>query len=272
MVLLSHVAGTFERDDWFPDRQEMRVANGRSLDRFWDSLAASGKISAADRDALVALPFSSRVLDAGDPVERAANETRHCTILMSGFAYCSKLLRDGSRQILALHVPGDFLGLANIFQPFNDRETRMMTPGEVAGITASAFRELLAARPSIQQALWRQTALEAAIFSEWLAGVGRRDSQGRIAHLLCEFAVRLRDVGLAGKESFDLPMTQTQLADATGLTSVHVNRVIHGLKQSGLIALEKRTITIKDWEGLSELADFDPAYLQSEPMTAPFSA
>jgi len=239
----------------------------RSIEKLWHSLAASGKISAEDRDALIELPFASRALEAGAPVDRAEDDLRHCSILISGFAYCGKLLRDGSRQIVSLHVPGDFLGLGNIFQPANDRETRMMTPGSVAVIAAPTLKSLLSVRPSIQNALWRQTAVEAAIFSEWLAGVGRRDAQGRIAHLLCEFAVRLRAAGLAGQDRFDLPMTQAQLADATGLTAVHVNRVLHSLKQSGLVALEKRTITIKDWERLVAMADFDPGYLQSEPMT-----
>lgn len=138
----------------------------------------------------------------------------------------------------------------------------MLTPGEIASIEVTVLKRLLNARPAIQAIFWRQTAFEASMFSEWLTGIGRRDAQSRIAHFLCEFACRLREAGLAAANAFELPLTQEQLADATGLTPVHVNRVFHALRASGVVELEKRSVTIRDWAGLAAMADFDPAYLK----------
>lgn len=243
------------------------MSNRASLQRLWSSLQANQHLSQADRQALLSLPFTCRTLAAGDAIGRADDRIRFCTILISGFAYCSKILPDGARQIVSVHVPGDFFGLNNLFQPHNGHETRMLTPGEVASITAHALETAIRANPNLQGALWRQTAVEAAMFSEWLTNIGRRDAQGRIAHLLCEFAVRLRATQAPERTRFELPMTQAQLADTAGLTAVHVNRVLQSLRQAGLVALDKRKITINDWERLAKMADFDPAYLQSERAT-----
>ncbi len=232
-----------------------------SIEGFWNSFAARNALDGAALDALLGLPTRRRKLGAGATVARGSPTPRNCSFLLSGFAQGSKLLRDGGRQIVSIYVPGDFLGLGHLIGASSIGEARMMTPGSVATIAKPALDEVIAAHPALQTALWRQTAVEASIFSEWLAGLGRRDAQSRIAHLLCEFAVRLRAVGLAHGGKFDLPMTQVQIADATGLTSVHVNRVLNGLRETGLVGTEKRSISIHDWRGLAAIADFDPAYL-----------
>lgn len=228
---------------------------------FWTSLAAKNALSENDLEALMSLPVRRRNLGAGAAVAGSNLPVTSCSFLLSGFAYASKLLRDGTRQIVSVHVPGDFVTLSHVFEAPNVDEIRMLTPGTVASVAAAALHHVLASHPSIQTALWRQTAIDASIFSEWLAAIGRRDAQSRVAHLLCEFAVRLRAVGLTNGRAFDLPMTQAQLADATGLTAVHVNRVLNALRQTGLVATDKRTISINDWPGLVALADFDSAYL-----------
>ena len=115
------------------------------------------------------------------------------------------------------------------------------------------------------------TLVDASVFREWMANVGRRDSRTRIAHLLCEFALRLKVAGLGEQSDYELPMTQEQLADATGLTPVHVNRTIKGLEADGLIdRASARSITIGDWEKLTHAGDFDSHYLhlRSEPALA----
>jgi len=234
------------------------------LERLWESLEASGRLSEADRSALARVPFRCRALKAGDPVEPAAHDSATCGILVSGFAYSGRVLRDGARQIVSVHVPGDFFGLGNFFQPAIAPEVRMLTPGEAATVDVTVLKRLLNARPAIQNIFWRQTAFEASMFSEWLTGIGRRDAQTRIAHFLCEFAERLRGAGLTSADAFELPLTQEQLADATGLTPVHVNRVFHSLRASGVVQLERRSVTIRNWPRLAAMADFDPAYLKRE--------
>jgi CRP-like cAMP-binding protein len=117
-------------------------------------------------------------------------------------------------------------------------------------------------RPAVAHAMWIDTLVDASIFREWIANIGRRDARTRVAHLLCEFAVRLRVAGLGGDAYYELPMTQEQLADATGLTSVHVNRTLKGLEREGLIErANPRAIWIGDWRRLAEAGDFDTNYL-----------
>jgi CRP-like cAMP-binding protein len=227
-----------------------------------------GRLSKEDRRALTGLPFRCRALTAGVSVDPETDDAASCGVLVSGFAYSGRILRDGARQIVSVHVPGDFFGLGNLFQSFGALEVRMLTPGAVARIEVTVLQRLMNDRPTIQKIFWRQTAFEASMFSEWLTGIGRRDAQSRIAHFLCEFAVRLRGAGLSTSDEFDLPLTQEQLADVTGLTPVHVNRVFHALRASGVVELERRSVTIRDWAGLAEMADFDPAYLKGRAVRA----
>ena len=112
--------------------------------------------------------------------------------------------------------------------------------------------------------------IEASIFREWILNVGRRDARTRMAHVLCEFAVRLEAQGLAEEYSYELPMTQEQLADVTGLTSVHVNRTLKGLEADGLIVRTKRMVSIPNWEKMRDVGDFNERYLHLERQTAGF--
>ena len=113
--------------------------------------------------------------------------------------------------------------------------------------------------------MWRETLVDAAIFREWIVNNGKREASRAMAYLLCEMVVRLRAVGLAQDHHCDLPFTQTELADALGISSVHANRVLQSLRGAGLILLEERTLTVLDWEGLKGAGDFDPSYLHLEP-------
>jgi CRP-like cAMP-binding protein len=131
-------------------------------------------------------------------------------------------------------------------------------------IPHAALLELAARRPTVGRAMWHDTMIDSSIFREWVVNVGRRDSVTRIAHLLCEIAVRLGVGTLPPDQSFLLPLTQEQLADATGLTSVHTNRVLQGLRRDGLISLSTRSLKILDWRRLCEVGDFNPRYLHLE--------
>jgi CRP-like cAMP-binding protein len=117
------------------------------------------------------------------------------------------------------------------------------------------------AHPNVANKLWRDTLIDAAIFREWITNVGSREAPSRIAHLLCEIFVKLQAVGLTKGNSFDFPITQSEIADATGLSTVHVNRSVQKLRRERLIALEKGRCTITDWEGLKRTGMFDASYL-----------
>ncbi len=184
----------------------------------------------------------------------------NCSVLMDGFAFRQKFTGDGARQIIALCIPGDAVDLQNMFLNIADHGVQMLTSGTVADLRRSDLQDLVMARPAIGAAIIKSTLVEASIVREWVVNVGRRDARERIAHLLCEFAVRLemRDLSSGG---FELPMTQEQLADATGLTPVHVNRVLKGLEADGLITRQRRHIQFPDWRALQQAGDFSRQYL-----------
>jgi CRP-like cAMP-binding protein len=148
-----------------------------------------------------------------------------------------------------------------MFLSISDHGIQILTRAVVADIPREPLQQLMLKRPAIGVAIIHSTLIEASILREWVVNVGRRDARARIAHVLCEFAVRLEARGLASKDGFELPMTQEQLGDATSLTPVHVNRVLKGLQADGLISRQRRNIQFTDWRALQDTADFTRLYL-----------
>jgi CRP-like cAMP-binding protein len=220
--------------------------------------------SPEDRAAFLNLPFSVRELRLGSYILRERDIIKNCCILLSGFAYRSKIVGNGGRQILSIHIPGDVVDIQHAMLDIADHNIQMLTTGQVALVPAAAVKELAFKHPVIGHALWLETLVDGSIFREWIANVGRRDARTRISHLLCEFTVRLQAAGLTKGDRYELPMTQEQLGDATGLTSVHVNRTLQALRGDGLISSDKRSITIEDWKALTTAGDFDATYLHPE--------
>jgi CRP-like cAMP-binding protein len=220
--------------------------------------------SPEDRTAFLALPASVKKLDVGSYIVREADIARSCCVLLTGFAYRHKIVRDGARQIVSIHIPGDMVDLHNSFLGIADHNVQMLTAGEVALIPAKAVQDIAYSHPAIGRAMLLETLVDGSIFREWIANVGRRDARSRVAHLLCEFAVRLQAAGESEGRNYRLPMSQEQIADATGLTSVHVNRMIQSLRHDGFISTDKRSVTIGNWEGLATAGDFNTAYLHPE--------
>jgi CRP-like cAMP-binding protein len=220
--------------------------------------------SGADREAVLALPHHLRRVAAASHLVRDGDKPDYCTVLLSGFAFRHKITGEGGRQVLSIHLQGDFLDLQNSLLRIADHNVQMLTDGEVATIPRDAIADLALARPAVGLAMWTDTLVDSSIFREWVVNVGRRDARTRIAHILCEFSLRLEAAGLAKDHRYELPMTQEQLADAVGLTSVHVNRVLRQLGEEGLISRNKRAIVIEDWPRMREVGDFNERYLHSD--------
>ncbi len=218
-----------------------------------------------DRQAVLSLPYTLRTLEAATYTVREADAPEHCAVLVSGFAYRQKLTGNGSRQIVALHIPGDALDFQNLFLDVSDHSLQMLTRAEVAFVTMRDLQVLARDRPAVGHAILVKILVEASIFREWVLNVGRRDSRARLAHLLCELGVRLDAEGLAEDYGYELPMTQEQLADALGLTPVHVNRTLKVLEAEGLIVRSKRSVGFPDWKRLRLVGDFNQRYLHLEP-------
>src|SRR5436190_9435317 len=214
-----------------------------------------------ERDALLALPHVIRDLKAHQYVVWDGDRPQNTCLLLSGFAFRHKLAGNGGRQILSIHMRGDLIDLQNSLLGVADHNVQMMTDGKLALIPTQAVIDLAFQMPGIGMAMWYETLVEGSIFREWILNVGRRDAFTAIGHLLCEFAMRAEAADIGHATSYELPLTQEQLADATGLTSVHVNRTLMRLEAEGHIRRNRRAIEIDDWQALAKVADFEPRYL-----------
>ena len=225
------------------------------------NLELRAPLTEAHRQAVLDLPHSIRELEAGAYTLREAEPPKYCTVLVSGFAFRHKLNGDGARQIVAIHIPGDALDFQNLFLDESDHSIQMLTRGTIASVPRLELQKLVNTHSAIANAVLTKILVEASVFREWVLNVGRRDARSRIAHLLCELGVRLEMEGLAKDYAYELPMTQEQLADAVGLTSVHVNRTLKALEAEGLITRTKRSISFPDWQRLRRAGDFNQRYL-----------
>ena len=214
-----------------------------------------------DRQAVLALRYTMRTIEANGYIVREGDFPNICCVLVSGFAVRKKLTGDGARQIVSLHIAGEPLDFQNLYLDESDHTVRALTRSEVAFIERSDVQELARARPAVARAILVVTLVEASIFREWIVNVGRRSAPARVAHFLCELAVRLESQSLANQYGYQLPMTQEQLADVVGLTPVHVNRTLKALEANGLIERDKRKISFPDWQALRDVGDFNARYL-----------
>jgi CRP-like cAMP-binding protein len=238
---------------------------GSALEPMVGKLEYRSKLDAADRAALLALPHMVKTFESNHYVVRERDEAKHCCLMLSGFSIRHKIVARGYRQIVAIHMKGELVDLQNSLLGTADHSVQMLTRGQVVMIPREEIIRLAFERPAVGRALWTDSLVDGSIFREWIANVGRRDAYTRVAHVLCEFGLRLQHAGLGRENAYDLPMTQEQLADATGLTSVHVNRVIKKLEGEGLISrTSPRTLAIGDWKRLAQAGDFDSGYLHMQ--------
>jgi CRP-like cAMP-binding protein len=214
-----------------------------------------------DAAAILDLPYAVRTLEPLTYLLREGEPPHHCPVLIDGFVFRQKATRNGERAIVALHIPGDPLDFQSLFLSVADHNLQVMTRATIAMVGRPVLEELMRTRPAIANAVMVSTLVDASIGREWLLNIGRRSARERLAHLLCEFACRMEAHGLAPSGDCALPMTQEQLGDALGLTSVHVNRTLKGLEAEGAIRRDGRRIRFDDWERIRAIADFSPVYL-----------
>lgn len=224
------------------------------------------QLDASDRSALLALPHKVKLLEAHDYVVRQGDRAEFSCVLLSGFAVRQKIVGNGYRQIVAIQMKGEIVDLQNSLLGIADHAVQMLTAGKIAMIPREEIIRVAFERPAVGRAMWIDTLVDGSMFREWVTNIGRRDARTRIAHLLCEFSLRLKLAGLGEPTNYELPMTQEQLADSTGLTPVHVNRTLKMLEADGLIQrTSARAITIGDWRKLADVGDFQSGYLHLRP-------
>jgi len=214
-----------------------------------------------DQEAILNLSYSRQAVVRGDYIVRESEEPTHTRLLLSGVAYRQKIVGDGARQILSIHLAGDLLDLQGALLRTSDHGVKALTDVEVAEVPSEAIRQLVSERPAVGLALWYDTLVDGSVHREWIANVGQRTARVRLCHLLCEMGVRLYETGLGTLNRFELPMTQQDFGDALGLTGVHVNRTLKGLSKDGLVEKRRSSVYIKDWKRLVQAGDFSPHYL-----------
>lgn len=224
------------------------------------------------RVALTAVETQSKQFGTYHDIVQEGDRPARCCLVQSGLVSRYKTLRSGARQILSFHIPGDMVDLQSALIVVADHGIRTHMPTRIVSIAHGDVLRLAAEHPSLARAFWFDTLLDAAVFREWTVNVGRRNARQRTAHLLLEFAVRLKAAGLAEGDTFILPISQNDLSDALGITSVHLNRTLQWMRGERLIRTHSRSITIENWAEMVSLAGFDSTYLHPEGPREPATA
>ncbi|HEX3847514.1 MAG TPA: Crp/Fnr family transcriptional regulator [Steroidobacteraceae bacterium] len=202
-----------------------------------------------------------REVGAREDVIAQGDRTGGVKLVLEGFACRYKTLEDGRRQIVAYFVPGDLCDLRVFILKRMDHSIGAIAPSKVATLSPDDVLKMTHTYPNLTRALWWSTLVEEAILREWIVNVGQRNAMERMAHLFCELLYRFRAVGLNEGLSCTLPLTQVELAETLGLSSVHVNRTLQQLRRQNLITLDAGTLTIQNLKRLEELSLFNPEYL-----------
>ncbi|MEZ0169388.1 Crp/Fnr family transcriptional regulator [Microvirga sp. TS319] len=228
---------------------------------FLRKLESIGRLSDEEKQAILDLPQVTKVFEADTDIVQDGDCPSDCCLVLDGFVCRYKILPDGKRQIMGFYIPGDFPDLQSLHLKVMDHSVGTLVTSHVVLISHQNLQQLLRRYPNLADLFWRDTLVDAAMFREWMISIGRRTAFQRMAHLLCELQMRLSVVDLTRDKGYNLPVTQNELADALGLSTVHVNRVLQDLRAEGLIVLRGGALAIPDWEALQNAGEFDPAYL-----------
>lgn len=230
---------------------------------FVDRLIARSVLSAVETAAILDLPTHRLEVRSRTDFVHENEESAYSCLVVSGLVGRFGQLNSGVRQITAFHISGDMADLSSAVRPIGIGGLHALTDAVILRVPHDAIRALAARHPAIAEALWRDCMLDAAILMQWVVNVGRRDARTRLAHIICEMAIRYGP-DRQPLASFAFPITQEQLGEAAALTGVHVNRVLRTLRETNLAQFQGGRVTIVDWQRLVKLGEFNPAYLVAD--------
>lgn len=236
----------------------------RGVEAFLRKLCDRDDLSATEIAAVRAVRGRVRDIAPGDDIIGLRAHVERSSLLLSGLCGRYSALREGPRQFTEISIPGDFIDLHGFVMKQLDHGVMAFSACRVLEVPHAELKALSEAHPHLTRLLWLETVIDAAIHRQWLLSLGRQSGLVRLARLLCELYVRLERVELAADHRMDLPMTQQQVGEALGFSSVHVNRVIQSLREQRLIAWRGQRVELLDWRGLVDLCEFDPTYLRLE--------
>lgn len=231
---------------------------------FARKLGAFVALSNVEFEALERLHSRRRHFPAGRDIMHEGQVNHSAFILASGWVCSYKILPEGTRQIVDFQIPGDFLGLSSVLFRTADHNIEPVTAIEASEVPAADLIEALSSTPRLAAAVLWAASRDEAMVVEHLVGIGRRNAKQRMAHFLLELGARLKLVGMGSKAGYACPLTQYLLADAMGLSAVHVNRVLRELREDGLVTFQNGQVTFDDFDGLVTFAEFDRAYLDHD--------
>jgi CRP-like cAMP-binding protein len=235
------------------------MADNQALAPLVERLGGRAPLSADDRKALLALPHQERLVGPGGYVVEEGEVMIGWHVQLSGVAHRHRISADGMRHIVGMHGPGDFLNLPVTPPATSEDFVQALTRVRVAVVQTEDVLALSQGRIGIFRAICGEIAADISIYRAWISNVGRREARARIAYLLCELVMRSHPGGGADGCSITLPMSQVEIADATGITTVHVNRTLRAMQAQGIIRRHRRNIYIPDWRALTRIAEFRPA-------------
>ena len=232
-----------------------------ALERFVDRLRLRSDLSKEEVGTILALPGREVRSKARTVIVRPGQTIDFACLVVQGVVGRFDQLLDRTRQITALHIPGDMCDLHSVAVPHAGWGIEALTASITIRIPHEALRNIAAAHPAIALAFWRDTIADASILAKWVSAIGRRKANARLAHLICEMGVRMERAHLGRRTRFRLPLTQTQLADVLGLTLTHVHSCLTALRREGVLDINGYDFNVNDLDHLVEIAQFDPAYL-----------
>lgn len=240
-------------------------SNRSSLELFLARLCRHSPLNGEECAAILALPIDAVDVRAHRDFVRLGEKLDHACLVAEGLVARFGQTEDGKRQYISVHIPGEMVDLSTVMVPNATTALTALANSTILKIAYHPLREISVRYPAVAAAFWRDCVLDGAIVAQWLVNVGRRDARSRVAHLLCELALRYRAMDQSDGLSYELPMTQEQIADGLGLTPVHTNRMLQALRNEGLVAITRSKVNIRDWNALANAGEFDPVYLQAAP-------
>lgn len=229
--------------------------------RFVEKLRGFASLDDGDEALLAQATVKCRTIAARQDLIREGDRPGPVLVMLEGWACRYKILPEGGRQIVAFLMPGDACDLHIALLAEMDHSIQTLTPARVAMIERTLIQEMLETRPQIARAMWSTQLVDEGTLRAWIVSMGRRSSVARVAHLMCELYVRARNIGLVHGNELEFPITQIVLADALGMTPVHINRVLRKLRLARVMELREKSLLLLDPVKLAEIAGFDENYL-----------
>lgn len=224
-------------------------------------LEQHGPLSEPERQTLEAITARTRSYRPHEDIVIEGGTPSHSCLIVEGFAIRHKHLSDGRRQITGFHLPGDFADLHSFLLKPMDDGVGALTSCTVAHVSHDDLKQITKSQPHLTRLLWFTTLVDGAVHRTWMTAVGTLDARERLAHFLCELHDRLKPIGLMTNNAYKLPITQEELGDAFGMSTVHVNRMLQDLRSEGLITTQGKNLAIVDWKRLQKVGQYCPNYL-----------